>query len=291
MPSTALVISQVFHGLVLGGMLALVGSGLTIILGTLGLVNFAHGAFFTFAAYAGWLVYERSGSYIVALVVGALLTCVLGLLIERGLIRRFYARPHEDQILLTFGLGIVIVEALRVQFGGVGKTMQVPEILSGAVSFGPIIYPEYRLAVFAIAAVALLGFYLLLFHSRLGLIVRAAIEDTVMVRILGLRASFIRSMVFALGVLAVGIAGVALGPIVSIYPDIGARFMVQSFVVVVIGGLGSFPGAILGGFIAGLIQTLTAVFDPAFSDVMLFLTMVIILAVRPRGLLGVEGRS
>jgi branched-chain amino acid transport system permease protein len=272
-------------------MLALVGSGLTIILGTLGLVNFAHGAFFTFAAYAGWLAYEQSGSYIVALIVGAVLTCVLGLIIERGLIRRFYSRPHEDQILLTFGLGIVIVEALRVQFGGVGKTMQVPEILSGAVSFGPIIYPEYRLAVFAIATVALFGFYLLLFHSRLGLIVRAAIEDTVMVRILGLRASLIRSMVFALGVLAVGIAGVALGPIVSIYPDIGARFMVQSFVVVVIGGLGSFPGAILGGFIAGLIQTLTAVFDPAFSDVMLFLTMVIILAVRPRGLLGVEGRS
>lgn len=291
MPSMALVVSQVFHGLVMGGMLALVGSGLTIILGTLGLVNFAHGAFFAFAAYAGWLVYAQTGSYLVALLVGALLTCGLGLAVERGLIRRFYLRPHEDQILLTFGLGIVIVEALRFQFGGIGKTMPVPEALAGAVNIGPIIYPEYRLAVFGIAAVALVTFYLLLYHSRLGLIVRAAIEDTMMVRILGLRASQIRSMVFALGVLAVGVAGVALGPIVSIYPDVGMQFMVQSFVVVVIGGLGSFPGAILGGLIAGQIQTLTAIVDPAYSDMMLFLTMVIILAVRPRGLLGVEGRS
>ena len=112
-----------------------------------------------------------------------------------------------------------------------------------------------------------------------------------MVRILGLRASRIRSTVFGLGILSVGVAGVALGPIVSIYPDVGARFMVNSFVVVVIGGLGSFPGAILGGFVAGQIQTLTSVFDPAYSDLMLFLVMVIILAVRPRGLLGVEGRQ
>lgn len=291
MPSTALIVSQVFHGLVLGGMLALVGCGLTIILGTLGIVNFAHGAFFTFAAYAGWVVYAKTGSYLVALVVGALLTCALGLVIERSLISRFYQRPHEDQILLTFGLGIVIVEALRWQFGGVGQTMPVPEALAGVSRIGPIVYPDYRLAVFGIAAAALFGCYILLYRSRLGLVVRAAVEDTVMVRILGLRASRIRSTVFGLGVLAVGVAGVALGPIVSIYPDVGARFMVNSFVVVVIGGLGSFPGAILGGLVAGQIQTLTSIFDPSYSDLMLFLVMVIILAVRPRGLLGVEGRS
>ncbi|MBS0445886.1 MAG: branched-chain amino acid ABC transporter permease [Proteobacteria bacterium] len=291
MPPTALIVSQVFHGLVLGGMLALVGAGLTVILGTLGLVNFAHGAFFTLAAYAGWLIYDRTGSYAIALVAGALLTCAIGLAIERALISRFYARPHEDQILLTFGLGIVIVEALRWKFGGVGQTMPVPDLLAGATQVGPVVYPTYRLGVFAIAAAALLGCYLLLYHSRLGLVVRAAIEDTVMVRILGLRASLIRSMVFGLGVLVVGVAGVALGPIVSIHPDVGARLMVQSFVVVVIGGLGSFPGAILGGFIAGQIQTLTSIVDPAYSDLMLFLVMVVILAVRPRGLLGVEGRS
>jgi branched-chain amino acid transport system permease protein len=291
MPTTAQVLSQVFHGLVLGGMLALVGSGLTIILGTLGVVNFAHGAFFTFAAYAGWLIYGYTGSFALALGIGALLTCALGVAIERSLISRFYQRPHEDQILLTFGLGIVIVEALRFHFGGVGQTMPVPQVLGGISRIGPMIYPDYRLAVFAFAAVALLACYLLLYHSRLGLTVRAAIEDTTMVRILGHRASTIRSMVFALGVLAVGVAGVALGPIVAIYPDVGARFMVLSFVVVVIGGLGSFPGAILGGFVAGQVQTLTSLFDPAFSDLMLFLMMVIILAVRPRGLLGVEGRQ
>ncbi|HEX4510837.1 MAG TPA: branched-chain amino acid ABC transporter permease [Burkholderiaceae bacterium] len=291
MPGAGLIVAQVFHGLVLGGMLALVGSGLTVILGTLGLVNFAHGAFFTFAAYAGWLVWSATGSYLAALVVGPLVTCALGLLLERTLIRRFYGRPHEDQILLTFGLGIVIVEALRWVFGGVGKTLPVPDALAGASRLGPILYPDYRLVVFAIAAAALLACWLVLYHSRLGLIVRAAIEDTVMVRILGLRASRIRALVFGLGILAVGLAGVVLGPIVSIAPDTGERFMVLSFVVVVIGGLGSFPGAILGGLIAGQIQTLTSIVNPAWSDLMLFVVMVLILAVRPRGLLGVEGRS
>ena len=291
MPSLPLLLSQIFHGLVLGGMLALVGCGLTIILGTLGLVNFAHGAFFAVGAYAGWLAYGWTGSYVLAVAIGLGATCLLGFGVERTLIRRFYQRPHEDQILLTFGLGIVIVEALRVQFGGVGQTMPTPDWAAGAVMIGPLVYPEYRLVVFAIAAVSLLIFYLLLYHSRLGLIVRAAIEDTLMVRILGLRASQIKAIVFTIGVLAVGLAGVAMGPIVSINPDIGARFMVQSFVVVVIGGLGSFPGAILGGLIAGEIQTITAVFEPAYSDVMLFLTMVLILALRPRGLLGVEGRQ
>lgn len=291
MPPLALVISQMFHGLVLGGMLALVGCGLTIILGTLGLVNFAHGAFFAVGAYAGWLAYDWTGSYFAALAIGACTTCGIGFVVERSLISRFYQRPHEDQILLTFGLGIVMVEALRAGFGGIGKTMPTPDWAAGAVSIGPVIYPEYRLVVFGIAALSLLGFYLLLYHSRLGLIVRAAIEDTLMVRILGLRASQIRAVVFALGVLAVGLAGVAMAPIVSISPDVGARFMVQSFVVVVIGGLGSFPGAILGGFVAGQIQTLTAIFDSAYSDVALFTAMVAILALRPRGLLGVEGRK
>jgi branched-chain amino acid transport system permease protein len=290
MPPLAQILSQVFHGLVLGGMLALVGCGLTIILGTLGLVNFAHGAFFAFGAYAGWLVFQWTGSYIAALALGAVVTCAFGFVVERGLIARFYQRPHEDQILLTFGLGIVMVEALRTVFGGIGRTMATPSWSAGAVSIGPVIYPEYRLVVFGIAAVSLLVFYLLLYHSRLGLIVRAAIEDTQMVRILGLRASQIRSVVFAIGVLAVGLAGVAMAPIVSINPDIGTRFMVQSFVVVVIGGLGSFPGAILGGLIAGQIQTLTALVEASYSDVALFLAMVAILAIRPRGLLGVEGR-
>lgn len=291
MPPLPLVISQVFHGLVLGGTLALVGCGLTIILGTLGLVNFAHGAFFAIGAYAGWLAFEWTGSYLAAVVIGAAVTCAFGFVIERGLISRFYQRPHEDQILLTFGLGIVIVEALRAVFGGVGRAMPSPDWAAGAVSIGPVIYPEYRLVVFGIAALSLLVFYLLLYHSRLGLIVRAAIEDTLMVRILGLRAAQIKAVVFAIGVLAVGLAGVVMAPIVSINPDVGARFMVQSFVVVVIGGLGSFPGAIIGGFIAGQIQTLTAIFEAAYSDVALFLTMVAILAVRPRGLMGVEGRK
>jgi branched-chain amino acid transport system permease protein len=289
-PSLNLVIIQLFHGLVLGGMLALVSSGLTIILGTLGLVNFAHAALFTFGAYAGLMVFESTHSFVLALIAGAVITCLLGILLERLLIRRFYLRPHEDQILMTFGLGIVIVEALRAGFGGLGRTMPTPAWGSGIVRMADLVYPLYRLEIFIIAAIALLIFYLVLFHSRLGLIVRAAIEDTTMVRILGLRASRIRMIVFGVGVLAAGLAGIVLGPILSIYPDMGLRFMVQSFVVVVIGGLGSFVGAIVGGFIAGEILTMTALFNTAYSDAMLFVAMVAILVFRPRGLFGTEGR-
>jgi len=290
MPSLGLFLSQLFNGLALGALLALVASGLTIIFGTLGFVNFAHGALFAFGAYAGFLTYEASGSFILALVVGALATGVLGLLLEWGLIRRYYNRPPEDQILVTFGVGIVIVESLRAIFGGLTKDVAQPSWGNGILNLHYFFYPTYRLEVLGIAALALFALYLLIYWTRIGLIVRAGIEDPLMVRMLGIRVPRILTLVFGIGALAAGFAGVVDSPIISVAPDMGSRVLVESFVVVVIGGLGSFPGAIIGGLISGEILSLTSMINPAYSDVALYGAMALVLFLLPRGLLGTEGR-
>jgi branched-chain amino acid transport system permease protein len=291
MPSPSLVVSQLFNGLAVGALLALVSSGLTIIFGTLGVVNFAHGAFFTLGAYAGWVTFENTHSFVLAMAAGAVVTGVLGLALERGLVRRFYDRPPEDQILVTFGIGIVVVESLRAWFGGLSQNMPQPEWGNGIVNFGFFFYPTYRLQVLGIAAGALFVLYVVLYWTRIGLIVRAGIEDNLMVRMLGIRVPRVLMLVFGLGALAAGFAGVVNAPIISVAPDIGARVLVQSFVVVVIGGLGSFPGAIVGGLIAGEILSVTSIFNPQYSDVMLYAAMALVLFLLPRGLFGTEGRA
>ncbi len=222
------------------------------------------------------------------------LSCVVmvgvGLLLEWGLIRRFYHRPHEDQILVTFGVGIVVVEAIRGWFGANTQRLPVPSWGEGVTEIGFLFYPTYRLQLIGIIGVLLLGFYLVLYRTSLGLVVRAGIEDSRMVGILGISVRRTFLAVFALGVMAAGLAGALYAPIVSVNPDMGANFMVQSFVVIVIGGLGSFPGAIVGGLVAGEIISLTSAFDAAYSEVMLYALMALLLAVRPQGLFGVEGR-
>ncbi len=290
MPSLGLFLSQLFNGLALGTLLALVASGLTIIFGTLGLVNFAHGALFAVGAYAGYVTYNLTHSFVLALAVGAVVTGLLGLLLEWGLIRRYYARPPEDQILVTFGIGIVIVESLRLAFGGLTQNVPQPSWGNGILNLHYFFYPTYRLEVLGIAGVALFGLYLLIYWTRLGLIVRAGIEDPLMVRMLGIRVPRVMTLVFGIGALAAGFAGVVYAPIISASPDMGSRVLVESFVVVVIGGLGSFPGAVVGGIIAGEILSLTAMIDPAYSDVALYALMALVLFVLPRGLLGTEGR-
>ncbi|MBI1398094.1 MAG: branched-chain amino acid ABC transporter permease [Betaproteobacteria bacterium] len=284
-------VSQCFNGLVLGALLALISSGLTIIYGTLGVLNLAHGAMFMLGGYAGWLAYEYSHSYVVAVVAGSLFVLVAGIFLERTIIRFFYGRPPEDQILVTFGLGIVIVELVRLGFGSLSKSVPAPEWATGITSLGFMIYPTYRLAVVAIVAVALLALYVLLYRTRLGMIVRAGIEDAQMVDALGINAYRVFMVVFGIGAMAAGFAGIVNAPVAPITPDIGGDILVQTFVVVVIGGVGSFPGAVLGGLIAGEILSITSMFDPAYSQVMLFAAMTLVLIVRPYGLLGTQGRA
>ncbi|GAB2898388.1 branched-chain amino acid ABC transporter permease [Paralcaligenes ginsengisoli] len=291
MPSMSLFLSQLFNGLATGLLLALISTGLTIIYGTLGVVNFAHGALFVVGAYAGFTAYGLTNSFLIAIVVGALVALVIGLFIERGVVRLYYGRPPEDQILVTFGIGIVLVEIVRGIYGGVSLSVPTPTWGTGIVHIGSLIYPLYRLEALAISAGTLIALYFVLYRTSLGLIVRAGIEDSLMVNILGINVKRIFLLVFGIGAMAAGYAGVIDSPIVTLAPDMGFRVLVDSFVVVVIGGVGSFPGAIVGGIIAGEILSLTSMFDPAYSDVMLFVVMALVLIFRPQGIMGQEGRE
>jgi len=283
--------SQLFNGLALGALLALIASGLTIIYGTLGVLNLAHGAMFMLGGYAGYVAWQASGSFVAGIIAGTVALGVLGIVMERLIIRYFYARPHEDQLLVTFGLAIVFVEAVRWYFSSDSKTVQTPQLLQGITNMGFMFYPTYRLAVVGICAVALLILFLVLYRTRLGMIVRAGIEDSVMVDSLGINVDRVFMVVFGIGAMAAGFAGFINAPIVSLSPEVGEQILVQTFVVVVIGGVGSFPGAVLGGLIAGEIISLTSMVNPAYAYVMLFAAMTLVLMIRPRGLLGAKGRE
>ena len=284
-------VSQVFNGVVLGALLALISSGLTIIYGTLGVLNLAHGAMFMLGGYAGWLAYTYTGSFIVAVIAGSLFGMLVGVVTERVVIRHFYSRPHEDQLLVTFGIGIVFVETVRFFFGSLSQTVPPPPALVGITPLGFMFYPTYRLALLGIVAVALIALYVVLYRTRIGMIVRAGIEDSTMVGSLGIDVDKVFMLVFGIGAMAAGFAGIVNAPVVSIAPDVGEGILVQTFVVVVIGGVGSFPGAVLGGFIAGEIISITSMFNPGYSYVMLFVAMTLVLVLRPYGLLGTAGRE
>jgi branched-chain amino acid transport system permease protein len=290
MPSLGQFLSQAFNGLAFGSLLALISSGLTIILGTLGVLNFAHGAMFMLGAYIAYVVLSHWGSYAAALLGGALALTVVGIVTERVLIRRYYNRPPQDQILVTFGLGIMIVEAVRYGFGGLSQRVAVPGWGQGVVNFGYFFYPLYRVEAIGIVALILMALYVLLYRTSVGLVVRAGIEDPLMVGLLGVRLRRVFLFVFALGVMAAGIAGVVYAPLSSIIPDMGEPFLVQCFVVVVIGGLGSFPGAVVGGIVVGEMLSLTTMFDPAYAEAAIYAAMTLVLIVRPRGLFGAHGR-
>src|SRR4051812_8494948 len=285
------LVSQLFNGLALGALLALISSGLTIIYGTLGVLNLAHGAMFMLGGYAGFMAYQATGSYVVAVIAGSVALLVIGIAIERLLIRHFYNRPHEDQLLVTFGLSICMVELVRFFFGSESRNVPAPGPISGVMSLGFAIYPTYRVALIGIVAAALGVLFVVLYRTRLGMIVRAGIEDAVMVDSLGIDVYKVFMVVFGIGAMAAGFAGIVNAPVVSLTPEVGEAILVQTFVVVVIGGVGSFPGAVLGGLIAGEIISLTSMVNPGYAYVMLFAVMTLVLLVRPHGLLGTRGRT
>jgi branched-chain amino acid transport system permease protein len=280
-----------FNGLVLGALLALISSGLTIIYGTLGVLNLAHGAMFMLGGYAGYVAYTYTESFILAVIAGSVFVMVVGILMERIVIRHFYSRPDEDQLLVTFGLSICFVEIVRFFFGSLSLSVPAPKMLAGITSLGFMYYPTYRLALVGIVAVALLVLFIVLYRTRLGMIVRAGIEDSVMVDSLGINVYRVFMVVFGIGAMAAGFAGIVNAPVVSLTPQMGEAILVQTFVVVVIGGVGSFPGAILGGLIAGEIISITSMINPSYSYIMLFAAMTLVLMIRPHGLLGSRSRA
>ena len=242
-------------------------------------------------AYTAFVVLVNTHSFIAALLAGAAVLLVVSVVLERGLMRFFYTRPPEDQLLVTFGLSVMLIEGVRFFFGSDSQRVSPPPWGIGVVDFwGLFYYPLYRVEAIGIAAVFLLALYLLLYHTSLGLMVRAGIEDRTMVGLLGIDVRRMFLIVFAVGAMAAGVAGVIFAPFSAVIPDMGTPFLVEAFVVVVIGGLGSFGGAVVGGLLVGELLSLTTAFDPAYSQASIYAVMTLVLVMRPRGLFGRIGR-
>ena len=276
---------QLLDGFIRGLVYVAIALGLTIVFGMLRLVNFAHGAFYAIGAYVGLIVAERYG-LAAALLAAPLAVALFAVVFDRVLLRFFYERDSTAQILVTFGVAIVVEESLRLIFGGTTRSFPVPDALSGSLNLGFTQYPTYRLCFAAGIVVIVLLVWLFIERTNYGLIVRAGIRDRTMVQLLGGNVQLASTIVFALGAGVAGLVGAAASPIYSVDPSTGFSFLVPAFVVVVIGGLGSFWGAVLGGLLVGELQSLTTLILPAASDVVIYVAMALVLLVRPSGLLG-----
>jgi branched-chain amino acid transport system permease protein len=287
--SLAALAAQVFTGLVLGGILVLMAVGLSLIFGLMTVVNFSHGALYMLGAYVAFTILGFTKSFWLSLILAPLVVGTLGLLIQRFLIRRLYGRSPDDPLLLTFGLSLVIVEAVKVVWGKVGLTVDPPRDLAGAVNLGFMNFPVYRLFVVAVTALVLVGLWLFLEKTNVGLIIRAGTRDALMVRALGIDLGRIWLLVFGLGIALAGLAGVLAAPMRGVYAEMGVEIIIECFVVVVVGGMGSLLGAIVAGLLIGEIVSLTTFFAPKLAEIVVFLVMAVVLLVRPSGLFGESG--
>lgn len=287
--SLSTLLTQAFTGLVLGMVFVLLAVGLSLIFGLLTVVNFAHGSFFMLGAYFGFFFLGLTGTFWLALVVAPLMVGVFGLLVERFLIRPLYGRSIDDPLLLTFGLSLVLVEAVRLVWGKSGLTFNTPPALAGAVNIGFTYFPSYRLFVIAVTALVLLALWLFLERTDLGLIIRGGARDPLMVSALGINLRRVWLLVFGLGSALAGLAGILAAPMYGVYAEMGVTIIIQSFVVVVVGGMGSLVGAVVAGLLIGEAVGLTTLFAPKLAEIVVFMVMAVVLLVRPSGLFGEAG--
>jgi len=287
--SLAALAAQVFTGLVLGGIFVLLAIGLSLIFGLMTVVNFSHGALYMLGAYFGYVLLTRTGSFTIALVLAPALVGALGLLAERFLIRRLYGRGPDDPLLLTFGLSLVVVETARLIWGKIGLPLDPPAALAGAVNLGFTYFPTYRLFVIAVTTVVLLALWLFLEKTNVGLLIRAAARDPLMVRALGFDVGRVWFIVFGIGTGLAGLAGILAGPMRGAYAEMGVTIIIESFVVVVVGGMGSLVGAVISGLLIGQVVSLTTFFAPKLAEIVVFIFMAVILLLRPSGLFGEAG--
>lgn len=279
---------QMLTGLQLGAIYVLIALGLTLIFGTLGVANFAHGALFMIGAYLTWIFASQVGWWLAIIAVPVVLF-VLGAILERGLIRFFYKRPVTDQILVTFGLALVVQEVLRWLFGGTAQPFNPPIWALIPIDIGIGYYPPWRLLVIGVAAAAVAALYGLLRFTRFGLVVRAGMRDAETLRFLGINITARFTVVFGIGALLAGVAAIIGAPIRPISPGLGMSVLVPSFLVVVIGGMGSVLGAIVAGLLMGIATSLAVMYYPPIAQVVIYLVAVIVLSIRPRGFFGVKG--
>ena len=302
-----LLLEQLLNGVQLGVMLFLLASGLTLIFGVMGLINLAHGSLYMIGAYAGALTAAKTGSFWLALPAGLLAAAAAGVAIETLVMRRLYARDHLDQVLATFALILIFNEGATILFGRQPLFVAVPEALKASVELAPgLSYPVYRLAIVAVGLVVAAGLWLLVAHTRAGMLARAGATHRDMVRALGVDIGALNTAIFALGALLAGLAGVMAGPLIAVQVEMGERILIMTFVVVVIGGVGSIRGAFYGALIVGAVDTLLRAFAPGLlrqimpgpeadalgaglSSIGVYLLMALALLIRPKGLFPAHG--
>ena len=281
-----LLLQHLLNGLLSGAYYLLIALGLSLIFSLGGIVNLAHGAFYAIGAYLAVTIGERLG-FAGAAVISPVAVGLLGIAIERLLFRRFYKSDPSLSLLLTFGLAMVIEQLLRMIFGAPPLSWSIPPELRGQVVIGEFIYPRYRLIVLAVAIAAVAALWLLLQRTPFGRVVRAGVQNADMVGALGIPLAPYMAAVAFLGVGLAALAGVMLAPIFTIHPAMGADIITSAFVVVVIGGLGSFWGVVIAAAIVGVTKgVVTAIGLPQYSEAAIYVLMLLVLLVRPRGLLG-----
>ncbi len=285
-PVTAMYAAQGIHGLAYGMMLFLVASGLTLIFGMMGILNLAHASFFMLSAYFSYTVLKVTGNFWLALLVAPVGAAIIGVLMERFLLRKVHAFGHIGELILTLGVSLVILEGVKVFWGTENLPLRVPEFLEGLVSIGGLEYPIYRLFIIFMALVLLGILAIILYKTRLGMVVRAAVSDADMVNALGVNVPLVFMAVFGIGTWMAGVAGVAIAPILTVFPGLADQMGMDAFIVVVTGGFGSLGGAFLVSILFGLLSSYGVQFISTLAPILMFLFMAIVLVIKPMGLFG-----
>lgn len=281
-----LIASQILNGFATGMLYALVGLGLTLVLGVLNLPNFAHGTLFAFGAYFTYTVANLTDSFYLGVLIGPLLVVLIGFVIESQGVRRLYAAHHDYQLLFLFAVALILQETVILIWGPVGFSLLPPKFLAGAVDLGFTVYPKYRLALIVFTVTIVVALYLLLTRTNVGAILRAGIENREMVKVLGININKVFLFTFGLGAYLAGLAGGLATPIWGLTPSMGFDILPISFVIVVVAGLGSILGAIAAGILIGVAQSLTTIWWPEAANVVIYLIMGLTIILRPQGLFG-----
>jgi len=286
---TQLVLFNVFNGLIIGAFYALMALGLSLILNLSGVINFAHGGFLALGGYLAYTLIPYLGFW-GALVASPVLVAGIGVLVERVLIRRLYGRDPLYSLLLTFGLAFMIEDGTRYIWGAQSLPYQIPSWLSRPLSYQYFFLTGYRVFMVLLVSAAVGGLFLILNYTRLGIRIRAGTLDLETVSVLGVNVRVLRNLNFGLGIYLAGLAGVLASGMLGLQPTVGDNLIMPSFIAIIVGGLGSLPGTLVGGILIGVVSGVTTVFLPAASEAVMYVMMAAVLIVRPRGLLGEEGR-
>jgi branched-chain amino acid transport system permease protein len=284
-----LLLFNVFNGLIIGAFYALMALGLSLILNLTGVINFAHGGFLAIGGYLAYTLMPYCGFW-GALLLAPILTGFIGVLVERVLIRRLYGRDPLYSLLLTFGLAFMIEDGTRFIWGAQSLPYQIPSWLAEPLSAEYFFLTGYRVFMVILVAAAVVGLFFILTQTRLGLRIRAGTLDLETVSVLGVNVRALRSLNFGLGIYLAGLAGVLAVGMLGLQPTVGDSLIMPSFIAIIVGGLGSLPGTLLGGLLIGVASGVTSVYFPSASEAVIYVMMAAVLIVRPRGLLGEEGR-